>query len=173
MIRILLLSSLVLISCSTDNQNKVPLTVEPETSKYLRWVGDILPNDEIDEDFQLCYQEYHVKQYFNFNNGLVYEGEKKAIIKKFKDYQPIESNISGWIRIRFIVNCNGQIGRFRLISSDLNYQEVTFPDEITDQLMKITKSLDGWKVQPADNPKDYYQYLVFKIEQGTLTEILP
>ncbi|HKK38289.1 MAG TPA: hypothetical protein VJ949_02605, partial [Cryomorphaceae bacterium] len=83
-------------------------------------------------------------------------------------------NESGWVRIRFVVNCRGESGRFRMICSDEHYESREFDARITDQLMAITKSLDGWKPLPdSENPDEYYQYLVFKIENGDLIEILP
>ena len=145
-------------------------------SGYLRWIGDAVADPVLDsEEFQLCYDEKRVMQYFNFSSGLQYEGEKKALVRRFNEtYVAPQSTQSGWIRIRFIVNCQGEAGRFRLISSDENYQEQAFDSVITDQLLTITKSLDGWSSQPIDKkPKDYYQYLVFKIKNGVITEILP
>lgn len=56
-------------------------------------------------------------------------------IKKSKD--------SGMVRIRFIVNCKGQPGRFRMISAGYDYKEKQLDKAITDQLMSITKGLSG------------------------------
>jgi len=145
-------------------------------SGYLRWIGDAVADPVLDsEEFQLCYDEKRVMQYFNFSSGLQYEGEKKALVRWFNEnYVAPKSTQSGFVRIRFIVNCHGDAGRFRMIASDENYQEQTFDSAITDQLLAITKSLDGWLPQPIDEDhKDYYQYLVFKINNGTITEILP
>ena len=154
------------ISCSKD----------VTSSKYLRWVGDSEFDSTIDsEEFKLCQGEKNVLQYFNFSDGLVYEGEKRALDKYFYDnYRPIENNQSGWIRVRFIVNCKGKTGRFRLIASDENYQPTIFDPQITDQLLALTKELDGWIIQSQNNiERDYYQYLVFKMKAGKIEEIMP
>lgn len=150
--------------------------VDNNISKYSRHVGDSKFNAEIDTlEFKLCHNEKTVKQYFNFGNGLQYKGERISIRNKFNaEYKAVNVKQSGLIRIRFVVNCKGESGRFRLISSDLNYQEQTFDERITQQLLEITKSLDGWLIQTERNKaKDYYQYLIFKIIDGDLTEILP
>lgn len=156
----------LLISCGQPESNK---------TEYPRWTGDIEFNPKTDDpDFNICYGEDSIYQYFNFSQGLQYAGEKLAIIKAFEQYEPVLSEESGLIRIRFVVNCNGKTDRFRIISSDWDYQEKEFDPEIVGQLMQITKSLDGWLPQPAGpQPRDYYQYLIFKIEKGALTEILP
>jgi len=81
---------------------------------------------------------------------------------------------SGMIRIRFLINCKGETGRFRLVEAGYDYKEKQFDPYITDQLIKITKSLKGWKIlSDKFGPKDYYQYLIFKIDAGKITEILP
>ncbi len=154
----------------------VGCATEKDKPKYLRWVGDIEADAEIDGDvFELCYSEARVKQYFNFSQGLQYEGEKLAIDEVFRqEYQAVDVPQSGWIRIRFIVNCKGESGRFRLTASDPQYQAQDFDPLVTDQLLSITQSLKGWKPLPdREDPRDYYQYLTFKIENGALKEILP
>ena len=61
-----------------------------------------------------------------------------------------------------------------LVSMDENYKEKLFPKSITDQLLKITKNLKGWKPKKIEGREiDFYQYLIFKIENAQLKEILP
>ena len=145
-------------------------------SEYPNYVGDIEFNSEIDnKDFELCSSK-HIYQYFNFGDGLVYEGEKLAIEKEFTEKYKSEiiKNETGLIRINFVVNCKGKTDRFRLISMDENYKDKVFVKSITEQLMGITKNLKGWKGKKyKEREIDYYQYLIFKIENGQLKEILP
>ena len=156
------------LSCQKNNSKK--------ESKYLRWVGDIEHDPQLDADtFKVC-KEYRALQYFAFGENLPYKGEKheseKIFFEKYNsDNMPDES---GLIRIRFIVNCEGNAGRFRLIAMNENYEEKTFAPSITDQLMKITKSLTGWRAMTdKGSPRDYYAYLIFKIKNGELIEIMP
>lgn len=148
----------------------------PKNSKYLSMVGDIAHDPKLDDpNFTLC-NEKNTKQYHNLNEEMQYEGEKYALENIFAThFKPSEEVMdSGMIRIRFSVNCKGETGRFRLISSGYDYKEKQFNNAITDQLMTITKSLKGWKIL-ADKrgPKDYYQYLIFKITDGQIKEIMP
>lgn len=154
----------------------VGCTSETGNQKYLRWVGDIeFDPDQDNAAFELCHGDKKVKQYFNISEGLPYNGEKSAIVKRFQEnYKPVSTNQSGWVRVRFIVNCKGQTDRFRVIGADMEYQNQVFDPQITDQLLAISKELQGWKVLPdEENPEDYYQYLSFKIENGHIKEILP
>jgi hypothetical protein len=143
-------------------------------SEYPNYVGDIEFNSEIDnKDFELCNSK-HIYQYFNIGDGLIYEGEKLAIEKEFTEKYKSEiiKNETGLIRINFVVNCKGKTDRFRLISMAENYKEKIFVKSITEQLMSITKNLKGWEGKKYKEI-DYYQYLIFKIENGQLKQILP
>lgn len=145
--------------------------------EYLRWVGDIEQNDQIDKlDFKVCNGDNKILQYFNLGEGPVYSGEKSFILKTFKsNFKPItDKKESGLIRIRFVVNCEGKAGRFRVLQSDYDYQEKEFDEEIVSQLLNITKEIENWEVFKRNEvPIDYYMYLIFKITDGQLKEILP
>lgn len=143
---------------------------------YPRWVGDISHDPNIDEEnFKLCHGDDHIYQYFNMQRGLQFEGEKIAVERYFlKNYQPVKTNQSGWIRVRFIVNCKGETGRFRMLESDENYKERPFDKKISKQLVTLSKALKGWKIQTKDDePIDYYQYLIFKIKNGEIEKVMP
>ncbi|ADR21325.1 hypothetical protein MATR_10460 [Marivirga tractuosa] len=160
-----------MFSCSENKE----VVKEP----YLRWVGDIQFDEEIDDPhFKLCYTDDEVRQYFNFSKGVQYRGEKPAIIQYFKEnYQNVDSDQSGLLRIRFIVNCHGDTGRFRLKGMNAEYQEMEFDAKISDQILELTKKMEGWlpiEMEEMDNMTlDYYQYLIFKIDRGEIIEIMP
>lgn len=148
----------------------------PSSSIYPNYVGDIAfdstrDNKEINPCIPL-----RVFQYFNDGNGMEYEGEKPAIERAFAtQYQcPVLAGETGLIRIRFLVTCKGATDRYRMIAMNVAYTEKQFDARITQQLMAITQSLKGWKVKKIRGiAVDYYQYLIFKMEDGQLKEILP
>ena len=150
--------------------------IEAQKSKYLRSVGDIVYDSTTDKkDFYLC-NERNIKQYHNNYKGLEYKGEKIALIELFdKQFVPVpNSKDSGLIRIRFIVNCKGETDRFRVTAMDENYKEKEFDTKITQQLLLICKGLTDWiPKQYEDKALDYYQYLIFKIQNGKIIEIMP
>jgi hypothetical protein len=139
-------------------------------------VGDISFESSMDKrDFILC-DSNNIKQYHNNQKGLEYEGEKIAIVEEFRrNYIPVKcTNCDGLIRIRFIVNCKGETDRFRLISMNEKYENKNFNSEITEQLLTICKGLNGWIPKKIDEREiDYYQYLIFKIKDGKIVEIMP
>jgi hypothetical protein len=160
------------ILCSCQSEKKAI-----DKGGYLRWVGDIEQNDEIDEkEFKACNGDDRILQYFNLGKGPAYSGEKSKVLSTFKSkFQPIPGkNQSGQIRIRFVVNCKGDAGRFRVLQSGYDYQEKEFDKAIISQLLNITKGVENWEVFKINEvPVDYYMYLIFKITDGQLTEILP
>jgi len=157
-------------SCKTERKHI-------EKKEYPRMVGDIAKDPSIDDpDFKACDSLGRAAQYFHKQKSFAYTGEKAAVINIFKSsFKPLEKeNQNGWIRIRFMVNCEGKTGRFRVLESDFNYEPFKFDSEITKKLLDITKGLNGWEPgMHEDHTYDYYQYLIFKIENGHLIEILP
>ena len=145
-------------------------------SLYPDSVGDIAFNKATDnENFELCYEK-HIFQYFNNSGGLEYDGDKLAIENEFaqKFKSVLLENENGLIRIRFVVNCEGKTGMFRVQQMDENYKEKVFDKKFINQLLDFTKSLDGWIPQEYLGIKiNYYQYLTFKIKDGKVSEILP
>lgn len=164
---LLMIVILLLIYSCNQAQNK-------NEQAYTQHVGSIEPNSSLDDpDFTICDDSW-IFEYYNFSKGLQFEGEKIKIIEHFKTkYKPIVEE-NGYFTVRFVVNCKGETGRFRTESMDFQYQPISFDERTTDQLLKLSKELKGWKVGVYQGKEqDYYQYLTFKIEAGQLTEILP
>lgn len=162
--KILLLILILMISC-TQNEYKD--------------VGDIPFDEEMDDDnFQIC-DESNIKQYYVRKSSDIppsYKGEKRglerAIISQYNFPQSEQED--GYITIRFIVNCNGETGRFRIEEMDFAYKTKKFDPKISTQLLKVVKSLKEWIPRKGKNTAyDFYQYLTFKIENGQIVKILP
>jgi len=116
-------------------------------------------------------------QYYYDEIGTSNSRNREEMLSYFlKHFQyPFDSNQNGYIRIRFMVNCKGKIGRFSLQEMDRDYKEKRFPPEITQQLFDLVYQLDGWIPMELwlDEPVDYYKHLGFKINNGQIEEILP
>ncbi len=154
-------------------------------------VGDI-PFDGATDDasFEIC-NEMNVLPY-NTRYGMYIEGERYGVLQYFREKYTIEpiNGQTGYITIRFLVNCRGETDRFRIYEMDNNMKETTFEPIISQTLLQLTKKLKGWKIQFPDkllhtgglpvnyvseHPQlyDYYQYLLFKIKDGQIETILP
>jgi len=144
-------------------------------NSYPAQIGNIAYDPAQDQkDFPLCIADT-LNQNFG-SNGMRYEGEKPALAREFfsrYDATRVKKE-DGLLRIRFIVNCNGATDRFRIMGMNNDYTEKRFDTTISNQLLRITRSLNGWKpIKGQRYNIGYYQYLIFKIKDGNLKEILP
>lgn len=152
-----------------------------------------------DTTFRLCTDRYIPPFY---RTELAYKGTKTAIKalfdkQNFGQYEKAGDN--GYISIHFVVNCNGQIGRFSIKQMNLNFEPRTFQNKLLKALLETTLELKDWKVgkgkplqtskqkkkkqdndnteseeiEEEDQPLDSRIFLTFKIEDGILKEILP
>lgn len=158
----------------------IPLLINCQTekavSKYPSHVGNIEFDEKLDNpNFKRCLDEKYVFQYYNDSKGFQYKSEKRGIEKEILTLNlPENKEANGYITIRFVVNCEGKSGMFRMQQIDNEYKEYTFDKKLSDQLLNFTKKLNGWIPKEIEEKKvDYYQYLTYKIENGKVSEILP
>lgn len=163
-IPLLIIMALSVINCSRDDGNNV---------------GDISFDEQIDDiNFQTC-NERAIKQYYvrrSSDTAPRYKGEKGSLDREIlNSYQfPRTEKENGYVTIRFVVNCRGETGRFRIEEMDFTYTPRKFDEKITTQLLKIVKGLKSWIPRKSyGRDLDFYQYLTFKIEQGQISKILP
>lgn len=163
---ILVMISLVSVSCAQQS----------EVKEYPGTIGDIQYDPVTDDPgFKVCNTE-QIVQYYSFGKGMQFKGEKFAIEEYFrtKFKSPVIKDVKGYITIRFVVNCEGATGRFRVEEMDENFQPATFPKALSRTLLNLTVNLSGWMPGTYEEQTyDYYQHLIFKIKDGQINEILP
>jgi len=106
---------------------------------------------------------------------------KKLFLKPGAYDKRIRDNFSenkftdtGYINFRFIVNCDGEPGRFETIQTDLNLEEIEHHPDLVKHLLTLTAASENWNVFiRKDQPRNYYTYVSYKIVNGKITEILP
>lgn len=137
-------------------------------------VGDIrFDKDSDNAHFELCDENVRVQPYASY--GADYRGGRKAIRKELlQELNLIDEELksSGLINIRFIVNCKGEVGRFRVKAIDKNIEETTFDHRQTTLLQSSISRLEDW--QPGkwkDEHLDSYYQINFRIENGRITDI--
>lgn len=155
------------MSCQTEkNAGKYPVTV-----------GDIEFDEKLDDPaFKKCNPEKLMSfQYYQGSKGFDYKGEKSAILEKLeKEKISSENKVNGYITVRFLVNCEGKTGLFRVQQMNAELKEAVLDKELENRLLRFAKSLDGWIPKEIKGFKvGYYQYLTYKIENGKVSEVLP
>lgn len=141
-----------------------------------RQLGHISPSAFGDDsEFKACYEErmfpyYYGKDPSKFSHG---KDSLRNYFLKYYDHLGY-TNESGYITVRFIINCEGEAGRHQLLQVGLDYQEKEFNAQLTDKLLQLTKNLKDWDpIIFGDSTYDSFIHLTFKIENGELVEILP
>lgn len=153
--------------------------VEKATGKYPDTVGDIAFDEKLDEaEFKKCgagKERPFSFQYYHGSKTFGYKGEKIAITEKLKKENIYsEKKVNGYITVRFLVNCEGKTGLFRLRHMNSELKDIALDQELENKLLNFTKSLNGWMPKEIEGLKvDYYQYLTYKIEDGKVSEVLP
>jgi hypothetical protein len=98
-----------------------------------------------------------------------------VVLREFKSqFQPKDEwkNESGLIRIRFLVNCNGQVDRFRLLELDFDLNEKKFSESLSTHVLAIARSMH-WPTRRAQQQTvDYYHHFSVRIVDGQLVDII-
>lgn len=133
-------------------------------------VGELTADKRIDKDFKVC-NEDQITEYYGMDTD--YQGGKKAIKDRIlKDLESLNFKGSGLITFRFIVNCKGEIGRFRVKATNLDLQKREVGTENIDEIEKALAGLKNWN--PAKNNHgsyDSYYLLNFKIKDRKIADI--
>lgn len=160
---------LLLSNCQTEKTT---------VSKYPVHVGNLEFDEKIDDpNFKRCLPDgSYAYQYYNGDSsGIEYKGEKLEIIRKLeKENIQSSKDINGYITVRFVVNCEGKAGIFRMQQMDEEYRKKELDKKLSEQVLSFTQKLNGWIPKEIEGRKvDYYQYLTYKIKHGKVSEILP
>ena len=152
--------------------------IHDQEASYPKRIGDIAHDPAIDHpDFAAC-DEHKILQHYATPDLWfdVYEGDKPALLEDiYHQFTPTtDSTQDGYFTVRMVINCEGKSGRYRSESMDLQYQPFAFDTTISDQILHIIRSLDGWKPQIHDTESyDYYIYITCKIINGNIVKVLP
>ena len=146
-------------------------TVAPP-DQFPAQVGDIAFDPAIDDpSFRVC-DSQQVYQYYMMSS--YYRRHKRAIADYFISRYKAATNGTGYLTIRFIINCSGSAGRFRVYQLDSNYNNCRFGEDISGPLMNLVRSYKGWEPASSQGKNyDSYQYITFKLKKGAIESISP
>ena len=128
-----------------------------------------------EDDFKVCFSEKIFPCYYGRKPAAFEEG-KDMLRKYFYDRYSNKgiTNESGYIVVRFIINCKGKAGRFELLQTGFDFKKKKFSPLISEQLLELTKNLEAWKpLEFYGDRYDSFYHLSFKISNGNIKEILP
>ena len=152
----------------------------PSENKYENRIAYIDPqNSELSQGFETCNER--IVDYYNTNPGdstaqVVSYSRGKNGLRKFimGNYENRDYSDSGYLNIRFVINCKGETGRYIVHENDLDLNPMSFNPDLKKQLFELTKQLKKWNpVVFRAQPQDSYAYISYRIKNGEIIEILP
>lgn len=147
----------------------------PPVSRAVSAVGDIAFDPSVDDPaFRLCdsarvFQYYNTESYFLDHKDSI----RRCFLSRFIPVAGVKGQ-SGFITVKFIINCDGLTGRYRLSEMDSSYQPYHFDPMVSGQLLSLVKGLSHW--EPAlykGRYYDSYQYITFRMRDGHILTISP
>ncbi|MFT5736941.1 MAG: hypothetical protein ACJAU2_001639 [Maribacter sp.] len=141
--------------------------------KYPHQIGYLSPeNRDFSKNFKSCSDKAPIGYYSSARNPFM---ESKRTFRKFIEQNYKNQNFpdSGFLNLRFIINCKGEIGNMEVNMLNKNLLLAELNKNLVDQLIELTVKRDNWKAPSLEESKDMYMYLTYKIEDGEITEILP
>lgn len=149
-----------------------------KATKIPKRIAYIDPRNTLDNNtnFKTCDKETQIADYYNGDEiGQLIGGKGQwwRILETELKSSKLH-NESGFLTYRFVVNCQGQAGRFVTEQADLNYNKKAFHPETVDHFYEIVSNQKEW--QPCkikEDIRDAYVYVTFKLKDGKVIEILP
>ena len=128
-----------------------------------------------DKNFKACFEENIFPYYYSRSPASFSYGKdslKKYFHKKYNNFEDV--SCSGYVTARFVINCEGEAGRFIVHQVGPDYVQKKLNPKIVNNLLEAVQALEDWKpIQFFDDKYDSFFHLSFKIEGGDLVEILP
>jgi hypothetical protein len=135
------------------------------------------------ERLKLCEPTYVLEYYYFHLRG---EGMKSPDMKNSKSSdqilnewnsvfkKPENFHQSGFLTVRFVVNCHLETCCFHFYEMDENYQPLAYDESIKTQLIAFIKNLNGWKTgEYQSQATNYFYYLNFVIKNGEFKRVSP
>jgi hypothetical protein len=95
--------------------------------------------------------------------------ELRAVFVPPKDFKQ-----SGFLTIKFIVNCHKELCCFHVFEMGETYQPIEFDAGVKAQLITFIKNLNGWKsAEYEGKATNYRYYLNFVIKNGEFKKVSP
>lgn len=123
-------------------------------------------------NFQLC----DSTQLVHSRTSLSYVGGRiriEEVAKSLFAEHGVTYDYNGYVIVRFLVNCKGEVGRLRFESLNEGFVEQDCPEGLIELIRKAIESLNEWTiVTPANMGKDHSKYLNIKIIKGQIDAII-
>lgn len=171
---IIVIVTLVIVGFSGYSYYQYKYSLIPKNKPFTQSAHYINPDESLlNDNFKVCNENW-ILQYYN-TQELPYPNGKNGF-RNYINTNYVNRNYtdSGYLNIRFIINCEGQPGRFIIHENDLNLEPKVFDEDLKNQLFKLTSEIKYWKpIFLRGENRDSYMYVSYRIEYGKIIEIIP
>ncbi|MEM1259459.1 MAG: hypothetical protein AAGC45_06120 [Bacteroidota bacterium] len=129
-------------------------------------------NPDMDIEFNRCNPDLLPVGFYSSSFKTAFSANpstfKKIIKQKFNAQYDYDD--SGFVMIRFIIDCNGNIGDYEVNSLNKDYKRTAFSNDLVNILIDLCLDKKHWR---GRKDIDTYMYLILKIQNGQVLEIIP
>lgn len=130
-------------------------------------------NRDFSENYKRCNDNKPFGYYSSAGNKVYAKSKrrfKKNILAQFNHHNYTDTGI---LNLRFIINCEGNIGDMEVNELNNEYVLSKLNSQMVEELIQLTVQKENWNNIGKANSNDVYMYLIYKIKNGKITEILP
>ncbi len=126
------------------------------------------------KEFHPCFEGFTGEYYYTSTGDVTYLKGNDFLVKKISDQAPVSKG-DGYINVHFTVNCRGEIGHIGLEQMDTNFQKIAFDFGLVNHIISQVVQLKDWPSIDGEylGFKDVHAFLMFKIENGKITDLCP
>jgi len=137
-------------------------------------IGYLAPeNPDVSDNFERCSDKLPVG-FYHSTAPYIYKGGKPAFRKYIQNnFSGKEYNDDGYLNFRFLIDCNGEIGDYEINPLNTELEIAPLNKNLVNELSKLTLRKENWNSLKTKEIRDLYMYIIYKIENGEVVEILP
>ena len=153
-------------------ENSIRLLYYDEQEKRLEKYTAVTSQKESEpQSFKKCSEARPIEYYSG--DDYTYTMGNDYILEQVQQNAPDASG-DGYITVQFIINCKREIGQLGLELMDRSYNTTSFNPELVKHIVTKVRSLKEWPTQDDNKlQNDIHAFLMFKIENGKITDLCP
>ena len=144
------------------------------SEKHQHNVGYLSPkNRDFTPNFKPCNDDLPIGHYSSAGFNIF--DNNKAHFKRFiqSNFKSVHYTDNGILNLRFIINCKGEVGDMEVNQLNNDYQLTEMNNDLVEEIIQLTVEKENWVISNNKHDSDKYMYLIFRLEDGKIVEILP
>ena len=142
--------------------------------KHQGHIGYLDPeNPDAHPNYQRCSEKLPIGFYHSAAPHIYKDGKGK--FRKFIQSNYINKGYkdNGFLNFRFLIDCNGHIGDIETNQLNTDFEYTALSPGLVEQLYELSFRKEHWNQLAHQEARDMYMYLIYKIENGEVAEIIP